>query len=165
MTQRTHIGRGRIAATTLAVTGVAVLAAGCGSSSSKGGSAQNPAASIKRAAYVSAGEPGYKVEMALSEAISGQSSGQKTITATAHGAFSPSARMGDVTMKMRLPVSGPLHDLELRVVLDRGTIYMRLPAALASKVPGGKTWLSMNLAQMGKASGIPGIGSLVNSSS
>jgi hypothetical protein len=50
------------------------------------------------------------------------------------------------------------------MLLTKSTIYVKLPAQLTSKIPGGRPWLSVNLAQAGKAAGIPGLGALFNSS-
>ena len=147
----------------LAAVGVAVLAAGCGSAST--GSGQTPAASLKRAAYVSTSAPGYRAAMTMTETISGASSGSKTIALTANGSFSPASRVGDMTMAMQIPTAAGTQNFNMQLVLEGDTIYVKMPAALASKLPGDKPWFSMNLAQMGKASGIPGYGSLLSSSS
>jgi hypothetical protein len=50
-------------------------------------------------------------------------------------------------------------------VLDKTTMYVKLPAQYAGKIPGAKPWLYANLDQIGKAEGIPGLGSLLSSTS
>lgn len=163
----TSRSRARIAAGVLAAVAAALVTAGCGSSSATG-HRLSAAASLKRAAYVSAAASGYKLAMTMSETISGLSSGQKlTVNMTANGSFSPASRLGEVTISAQVPTSssGGTQSLEMQVVLDRDTMYMRLPATLTSQIPGGKPWVSMNLAAMGKAAGISGLGSLLNSSS
>ena len=138
----------------------ALLAAGCGSSAPK----QPPSAAINRAAYVSSTAPGYKIAMALRE--SSASLGQFTITG--NGAFNLIPRLeGSMTMHLGFPTaaSAGLGNLQMQAVLVPGTIYMKLPTQLAGRIPGGKPWLQITLSQLGKLSGVPGVASLVNSSS
>jgi len=153
---------GRIAAGLLAAVGAAALTAGCGSSSS--GTAQSPAATLKRAAYVSTAATGYKLAMTMDESVAGQK-----IAATADGSFSPGSHTGDMTTHMQLPIGGSGlglgMNLALQMVIDHGTIYVKLPSALASRIPGGKPWISVNFAQLGKTAGLTGMGSLMNSGS
>jgi hypothetical protein len=146
-----------------AVGATALSAAACGSSSPK--TAQVSTAALQRAAYVSAGASGYKVALDLHETV--PSLGR--IAITGNGTFTPRSHEGDVTMQMSIPgtaaASAGLSRLQMQIVLTPGTMYMQLPAALASKIPGDKSWLSFNLDQLGKAAGVPGLGSLVSSSS
>ena len=110
---------------------------------------------------MSSAAAGYKVALTLHETI--PSAG--AIVANGTGSFSPAAHQGAVTMQMMLPPGAGLSTLQLQMVLDRGNMYMKFPPALASKLPGGKPWLYINLAQAGKAAGFAGLGSLLNSSS
>lgn len=103
--------------------------------------------------------------MTMQIAVTGQGSGQKTVDMTANGSFSPGSHMAQMVMSMQLPTGTGTQNVDLQMVLDGDTMYLKMPAELASQVPGGKPWVSMNLAQIGKASGIPGYGSLMNSSS
>jgi len=142
--------------------GVAAMIAGCGSSSTKSApkaSAQAPASSIRLAADTSSAAAGYRVD--LTEQVV---SGATTLDATATGSYSPAAREAAVTMSVKLP-SSEGGTSQIQLVLDRGTIYLQLPPKLASEIPGGKPWLSIDLAQIGKLSGVSGFGSLVNDSS
>jgi hypothetical protein len=168
--------RSRLLATLAAMAAVAVVAAGCGSasssksggaSSSKSGSAsssksaQVPTVSLSRAADVSSSAAGFRLAMTLHETI--PSEGVVNLRAT--GSFSPAAHTGAMTMDMNLPSGTGLNTLALQMVLTKSTVYVKLPAELASKIPGGKPWLYVNLAQAGEAAGIPGLGSLMSSSS
>jgi hypothetical protein len=51
-------------------------------------------------------------------------------------------------------------NLQMQEVIDGATIYIKLPAGLASKIPGSKPWLKMDLSKLGAAAGIPGLSSL-----
>lgn len=169
-----HNVRGRIAAGALAAVGAAVLTAGCGSSSSGNGSTSSSssggakvsaaAATLKRAAYVSTAASGYKVAMAMNISVTGQSSGPQTVTMTANGSISPASRTGDLTMQMELPVNGSTQTVDMNMVMDGDTMYMKMPF-LSNQLPGVQPWLSMNLKQLGKVAGIPGYGSMFSSSS
>jgi hypothetical protein len=137
---------------------VAVLIAGCGGSSAN--SAPPLTVSLSRAADVSSAAPGYKVAVTLRETVPSVG----TINATGNGSFSPAAHQGTMAMQMTLPPSaGSI--LQLQMVLDKTTLYVKLPAELAGKIPGHKPWVYVNLSQAAQAAGIPGLGSLVNSSS
>ncbi|MGH2883141.1 MAG: hypothetical protein ACRDPA_10670 [Solirubrobacteraceae bacterium] len=138
-----------------------LTAAGCGSSSSGSGSSQVPTVALTRAADVSSAAAGYKVALTLHESIPNAGA----IVASGTGSFSPAAHEGAMSMQMSLPPGAGLSTLALQMVLDKGSIYMKFPPALASKLPGGKPWVYINLAQAGKAAGISGLGSLLNSSS
>jgi hypothetical protein len=48
-------------------------------------------------------------------------------------------------------------------VLSDDTIYMKFPASLTSQIPGGKPWISIDLAQLGQAAKLPGFSSLLSS--
>ncbi len=148
----------------LAAIGAAVLTAGCGSSSSTG-SGQSAAVSLKRAAYVSTASPGYKLAMTMHETVSGQSSGGTAIDLAANGSFSPGSRMGQMTMSMKGQVNGGTKAIDIAAVLDGETMYMKFPPSLANQLPGGKPWISINFAELGKAAGVSGLGSMLNGSS
>lgn len=140
----------------------ALLVAACGSSSSSS-SKPPPTAALTRAAYVSAAAPGFRFTMNLKETV--PSAGQ--ITATGTGGFNVTPRReGAMTMQFSIPAAASqgLGNLRIDAVFVPGTIYMKLPAALTSKLPGGKPWLSINLNQLGRAAGIPGLGSLISGS-
>jgi hypothetical protein len=68
-------------------------------------------------------------------------------------------------MDMSLPSSVRTGPLQIQMVLDRSTLYMKLPPRLSSEIPGGKPWVYINLEQVGQAAGLPGLGVLARSSS
>ena len=136
----------------------AALVAGCGGSS---GSGNTPTVSLSRAADVSSTASGYRIAMSMQETV--PNAGQIHMTGT--GSFSPAAHLGAATMQMDLPSSAGTGTLQLGMVLDKTTVFMKLPASLTSKIPGGKPWLYINLSQVGQVAGIPGLGSLISSSS
>ncbi|HLY49659.1 MAG TPA: hypothetical protein VKR21_10720 [Solirubrobacteraceae bacterium] len=146
----------------IVVAGVAVaLLAGCGSSSSSG----TGTVSLTRAAYVSSRANGYRALISLRENI--PNAGVMTMNAT--GSFSVPARAGSMTMHMNIPsaeaAQAGLGTLQMQAVFTGQTFYMKLPAAIASKVPGGKPWWKFNLDEAGKLAGIPGLSSLMSGSS
>lgn len=138
-----------------AVTGGVV--SGCGSSNSL-----DP---IAQAAEVSTGYSGYRMAFSMqfsSSALPGP------ISATGAGRFDRSARSGSLAFSMDLSaipqVSQALGSSRLRLVeLISGTdAYIRLPAVLTRRLPSGKPWLKINLAQVAANGGVPGLGSLIN---
>jgi hypothetical protein len=148
----------RVSGTVLGVVAMALLA-GCGGSSS--GSAQVPTVNLTRAADVSSSAPGFKIAMTVHETV--PSAGQ--INMTGSGSVSPASHLGALNIQMHLPPSAGASNLQLRMVLAKTAIYVKLPPALASKIPGGKPWLYVNLDQLAKAAGIPGFGALFSSTS
>ena len=50
--------------------------------------------------------------------------------------------------------------LDMQEIIDGTIVYVKLPPALMSKLPGGKEWLSLDLSKLGSAAGVPGLGSL-----
>lgn len=136
------------------------LIAGCGGSSHGSPSAQTKGVSLVRAADVSSGAVGYRMNMKMDESVAGQN-----VKLTADGSFSPSSKAASMTMTMQLPSSLMSQTLQMQFVMDAGTVYVKLPASLAGRIPGAKPWLSMNLAQIGKLSKVPGLGSMMGSSS
>jgi hypothetical protein len=91
--------------------------------------------------------------------------GAGAIDTTGGGSFSPASHTGALTIRMNLPAGSGLSTLRLQIVLAAPNIYMKLPAELASRIPGGKPWLTLNLDQAAKAAGIPGFGALISGSS
>jgi hypothetical protein len=134
----------------------------CGGSSS---TSATHTISLTRAAYVSGGSPGSKIRMSMQEFVPGV--GQ--VTVNANGTFSAATHQGEMSMQMGLPAAAAAQagtgSLPMQVVLVPGTIYMKLPAQLASKIPGGKPWWKINLSQAAKLAGIPGLSSLLSGTS
>jgi hypothetical protein len=161
MVPSTHIGRRFLIAAAL-VAAVLVIA-GCGGSSPvKTGSSTVKTVSLVRAAYVSSKATGYKMNMTETVTVAGHK-----IDVNASGSFTPSAHEGSMRTQMEVPSasgSSP-QTLQMRLVLASDTIYMQLPASIASRVPGGKSWISVNLPQLASAKKLPGFGSLLSYSS
>jgi hypothetical protein len=142
------------------MTAALLALAGCGSSSSSSTTATVSSSEMTRAADVSSNVAGYKAVMSMTETLPSVGS------VTMHGTGSFGHDVGAMTMNMTLPgaaSAGLGSNLQIQLVIDHDTFFMKMPAALTSKIPGGKPWWSMNLSQLGKASGIPGIGSMMSS--
>lgn len=150
----------------LCVIGLAAAAlAGCGGSSAGSSGSGSRTISLTRAAYVSAGAHGYRAVMSLTETV--PSVGQINMNGSA--TFTLPSHAGTMNLRMTVPGAAAqqagLGTLPIKAVLVPGTIYMKFPPQLAQKLPGGKPWWEINLAQAGKLAGIPGLSSLVNGTS
>ena len=145
-------------AAALALGATAVTTAGCGSSS-----VSNAVDPVAQAATVSNNAAGFQLHLTMQ--ISSPSLPQP-ITGRGTGAFSPAARLGQLNFTMQLPpsVGAALGSsaFGFQEVLDGQTIYLKLPAAVTAKLPGGKPWLKVDLAKLGQAAGLSGLGSLLN---
>ncbi len=128
--------------------------AGCGSAAHAG---RVEAMVVERAADVSAAT-GLKMNISLDETVGGPS-----INFTASGSFSPKTDAGSMMMNMQVPSSGG-PAAPMRIVIEGGTIYERLPSELASQIPGGKPWLSVQVSQLGTLSQMPGLDSFIRES-
>lgn len=141
------------------------MIAGCGGSSNNnsaaqasGGGASHKTISLARAADISSDSAGYKVHMVMAETLAGQ-----TINMSVDGSFTPKSHQGALTMDMALPASLG-GEQRFQMVVAHDTVYMKLPPALASRIPGAKPWFAINLEQLGNAARMPGLASLMNSS-
>ena len=144
---------------------VALLLSACGGSSSSSNSSNSSGVStvdaISRAAYVSGNQSGYKMRMSMQVGAAGQAA----VSASGTGTFNVPQRTGTMNLSMSLPVAtAGAGKLTMDEIITPQTLYMRLPAALTSQLPGGKPWISMNADQLGKAAGIPGLSSFMNGS-
>jgi hypothetical protein len=142
---KTAVALGAIAA--------ALLVAGCGGSSSSG---QAAGVNTVRAAYVSSSGAGYQIAIK----VTGNAAGH-TINVTGTGAFDQAAHAGRLTMNMSRPTLGG-ENLQINAVILGTDIYLKLPASLAGKIPGGKPWLELSLSEIGKSGGIQGLSSLAD---
>ncbi len=139
--------------------------AGCGGSSNSGGSSGTApprvsAAQLTRAADISSSAVGYRTVLSMRETVPGV--GQISIDGS--GRFG--RQSGSLTLEMRLPGVAAVAlggSLRLSIVIHDGIMYMKLPSALISRIPGVKPWLEINLAQIAKQSG-SGVSSLLGSS-
>ena len=163
MMGRLSTGSRRALATGLTCLAAVGAIAGCGSSSSNSSSANQ----VVRAAYVSTSTSGYRMRFGM---VLNSSALPSAITAVGAGRFNVRQHTGAITLEMNLgnipQVSAVLGSsrLLLQELIDGTTIYVKLPDALSSNLPSlsGKPWVKIDLAKAGSASGVPGIGSLVN---
>jgi hypothetical protein len=90
------------------------------------------------------------------------------ITADGSGRFSPAQHSGSLNLVMHLgSLPGVAQvlggsDLNMQEVIQGGTVYVKLPAALAGKIPGGKPWLKLDLDKLAQSSGLSGVASLLS---
>lgn len=159
--------RARWATGAIGVAATAALIAGCGGSggstassgssgaSSSGGSASSGTAAltaITRAADVSGSAAGYTVKLALTEASPSLGG---TITGTGTGSFNVAKHAGTFALTLDLPSSlAAVGSLELSLISLNGNEYVKLPAIVASRLPGVKPWVEFNVAQLAKSAGL-----------
>ncbi|HSO98735.1 MAG TPA: hypothetical protein VLP43_07265 [Solirubrobacteraceae bacterium] len=140
------------------VAAAAVTASGCGSSS-----VSNAIDPVAQAATVSNGAAGFRLNMTMQ--ITSRALPQ-AITGRGAGAFSPASRTGQLNFTLQLPKAAAAafgsSGFGFQEVVEGQTVYLKLPAALAARLPGQKPWLKVDLAQVGKAAGLSGLGSLLN---
>lgn len=141
----------------LAVAAAGMTASGCGSSS-----VSNAVDPVAQAATVSNRAAGFRLDMTMqitSPAL------PQAITGRGTGAFSPAARLGRLSFTMQLPQgTGAVFGSSgfgIEEVLAGQTVYLKLPAAITGRFPGHKPWLKIDLAQVGRAAGLSGLGSLL----
>ena len=79
-------------------------------------------------------------------------SSEGDITTSGEGVFDLDARRGEMTMNVVGP--GNPGGMAMEGVFDGTTIYMKFPPEIASQMPGGKPWLSMDLQAVGEQEGL-----------
>lgn len=62
-------------------------------------------------------------------------------------------RNARMRMSMSFPVPGS-GSMQMDELFDGNAFYVKFPDALAQRIPGGKSWLKVDLAQAGKAAGV-----------
>ena len=143
-----------------------MLVAACGSSSASSSQQHAgtvPASTLARAAYVSAGQSGYKAVIRMHETV-----GATQVRMIGAGSFTPADHAGSMSMQMTLPGAAGAalgNNLNIDAVFERGSFYMKLPSVIAGQIPGGKPWLKFNLGALGRLAGVAGLSSLTNESS
>ncbi|HET9719454.1 MAG TPA: hypothetical protein VFP55_05205 [Solirubrobacteraceae bacterium] len=142
------------------VVGAALIAAGCGSTSSApAGSAGH---AIQRAAYVSSAAAGYRVAISFQE---GSTALGGDITGGGTGSFNLPRHTGRMSLSLNLPGSlASAGTLSLQEILDGQNVYVKLPAQVSAQLPGHRPWIAINLEQMGRAAGIQNLTSLFGGS-
>jgi hypothetical protein len=142
----------------LACLATALASAGCGASG-----VIDP---VAKAATNSTGAAGFRMTMTMQMSSPALPS---AITATGSGAFNVRGRTGSLDLQMQLPnvpqITQALgsNTLSMREIMSGTTIYMRMPAAIASHLPGGHPWFKIDLAKFGASAGMPGLGSVMSS--
>lgn len=139
-------------AVALSAIAAALIVAGCGGSSS----GRAAGANTVRAAYVSPSGAGYQIAMKLTGNTSGH-----TINVTGTGAFEQAAHAGRLTMNVSRSTLGG-ENLQISAVILGNDFYLKLPASLAGKIPGGKPWLELSLSDIGKSVGLHGLSSVAD---
>jgi hypothetical protein len=148
----------------IAGAGIAVLAAVAGLAFLLFGSGGTPLASpVAQAATLSSSTPGYRMHMSMQMTSSALPA---PVTATATGvvdlrdhatAMSMVMDLGNEPQVIQQLGSSTMH---LDMVMDGGSAFVKLPAALTSQLPGsGRQWIEVDVA---KLSGVPGLSSLAN---
>jgi hypothetical protein len=133
---------------------VAVTASGCG--------AANTIDPVAKAASISTTTPGFRMRFQLQF---GSPQLPTALNATGVGSINARARTGSVAFVMNAGNDPQLKQafggstLRFQELVNGTTVYVKLPPAIASKLPGGRPWMKIDLA---KASGIPGFSSLAN---
>lgn len=127
----------------LAAAPLALAACGGGGGSTSSKAVQlTPVAYVHQAAKQSAQASSEHVE--LKAAVQGS-----PLALTGAGDFDNTATRG--SMSVHASIQGL--DVEIDEVLDGATIYMKSPL-LAARLPAGKTWMKLDLEQVGKSQGI-----------
>jgi LppX/LprAFG-like lipoprotein len=120
-----------------------LLLAACGGGSSSSQVNLTPTAYVLQAAKKSAQATSEHVEMAASMTALGQS-----VTMTGDGDFDSVKHVGSMTVHAGLQGI----DMQIDEVQDGTTIYMKSPL-LQAALPQGKTWVKIDLEQVGKSKG------------
>jgi hypothetical protein len=139
--------------------GAALAATGCGT-----GSVSSIVDPVAKAASISTSTPGYRMTFSLQITSAALPT---PITATGTGTFDVPSREGAVTTTMNLGSSPAITQalggstLSLVELVKGVTVYIKLPALLAGKIPGvTKPWLKVDLAKLAAGAGVPGLSSL-----
>jgi hypothetical protein len=133
---------------------VAVAASGCG--------AADTIDPVAKAASISTTTPGFQMRFVVRF---GSPQLPTALTATGTGSIDARDRTGSVLFVMNAGNDPDLKKafggstLRFQELVNGTTVYLKLPAAIAAKLPGHRPWMKVDLA---KASGIPGFSSLAN---
>jgi hypothetical protein len=147
----------------LACAALALFVAACGSSSSSSVTSSDAADTVAKAASLSAGAAGYKMTLAMrisSPALS------KPLAATGKGSFSIPDHAGSFNLSMDFSNEPQVAQVlgsstfQIEEIIKAPIVYVKLPDALAKKIPGGKPWMKIDLDKAAAAAGIPGLSSL-----
>ena len=145
---------GAIAAAAAALGGMALVVGGCG--------AANTIDPVAKAASISTTTPGFQMRFVVRF---GSPQLPTALKATGTGSIDARDRTGSVLFVMNAGNDPDLKKafggstLRFQELVNGTTVYLKLPAAIAAKLPGHRPWMKVDLA---KASGIPGFSSLAN---
>jgi hypothetical protein len=153
----------KIGAAATAVIIVAVIAFVVLGGSSNGGVDPVAQAAVVRAATTSVTSPGYEMRMSMLLSSPGIST---PITASGTGTFDGRTHSGSISMAMSVGNAPQLTQglgsstFDLQEIVAGTTVYMKLPAAATQALPlGGRSWFSVNLANV---KGMSGLSSLLS---
>lgn len=155
-------GRALGVATAAAVMGLAAgILGGCGTST-----VTNVVDPVAKAATVSNQAPGMRLSFLMRLTTPALPA---PITGTGNGIYDVAGHTGSVNLSMDFggvpQVAQALGSstLQLQELLEGGVVYLKLPPALArGSSSHGKPWIKINLATAARATGIPGLSSLLN---
>jgi hypothetical protein len=145
---------GAVAVAVAGAASVAIVAGGCGAASTI-----DP---VAKAASISTTTPGFQMRFQLQF---GSPQLPTALTATGTGSINARARTGSVVFVMNADNDPQLKKafggstVRFQELVNGTTVYVKLPPAIATKLPGGRPWMKVDLA---KASGVPGFSSLAN---
>ena len=115
--------------------------------SSCGGAQENPLSVITLAADKTAEVGTARVAMDMTMTTS-----EGEIRTSGEGVFDLDALQGEMTMNVVGP--GNPEAMTMEGVFDGTKIYMKFPASIAAQMPGGKSWISMDLQEVGEQEGL-----------
>lgn len=118
---------------------------------------------VSAAARLSRAQPGLRATGVLTTRQPGDSADRRTVMAVSDSLGQRALRAG-----LSIPLataSGSLQSYPVTVVILDGTMYLRPPAALAGRVPGGKPWWAVALSALPSFDPATSVGSVVQASS
>jgi hypothetical protein len=120
----------------------ATAVAGCGATSA----VQNAVDPVAQAAQHAADAGGAQMTLHLVISAAGQ-----TIPMDGSGVVDERAGQGRFTLSLSVPGTGAM---KMDEILTGHTVYVHMPAALGSALPGGKPWIKLDLDKLGKSMGV-----------
>lgn len=153
--------RARLALAALLLCGAAtaLITSGCGASA-----VIDP---VANAATVSNSAPGYRMVFTVRL---GSPSLPIAMTGTGTGSVDTRDHAGSADFAFQLPnlpqITQALGSdrLRMREITQGTTFYLKMPAAIAGKLPGGRPWLKVDLGKQAASMGMPGLGALSSAS-
>jgi hypothetical protein len=132
---------------------LAATACGGGGATSANTTAADTTSSDAQAAVASAGAKTQSEESAKVSFTAAFTGGDLKGTMTGEGAFAK--RRGRVTLDMGgLSGGGLFGNGDAELIFDGLVYYMKLPPGAAAQIPGGKQWFKLDLAKLGKQTGL-----------